>query len=117
MHRFIAGFLVFSLVFHLPVLLKADVEGGCVSQYCACDGQMHECGFSEAQCAALCGGGSPSSESSSYHDSGMDVLLISFLVSFAVIGLVLWASGSLNFDVGASNGMPDPAGLGLSYSF
>ena len=92
--RTVIPLLVFALIANFPLLLLADIEGSCVSQYCACDGQMHPCDFSEEQCKALCGGGNPQGER--YHDPNMDVLLISFLVSFAIIGLIIWASGGLN---------------------
>jgi len=98
MKKFVAGLLVFALFLITPLALMADVQGGCVSQYCACDGQMHPCDFSEAQCRALCGGGGTQAPTNynGYHDSNMDIFLISFLVTFAIIGLILWVSGSLN---------------------
>ena len=104
MKKPVTAIMILSLLVNLAPALFADVEGGCVKQYCACDNTLHDCDFSEADCAAICNGNQPNSYyqdsdvSSHYreHDPNMDIFLVSFAVTAIVLGVLLYFSGALN---------------------
>ena len=91
----IISLLLVLAVFLLNFCFVENAKAGCESQYCACDGQMHPCDFSEEQCKALCGGSEPG-YTTAYRNSDLDALYIGFAVAFVAIGVVLYFSGAFD---------------------
>ncbi len=93
MKKYLCVLMISLMLINFPVSVLAD----CVSQYCICDGKMHDCSFTDAQCQALCGGGEAQYDTK-YHKSNTEntPLYLGFTVAFVAIGLVLYFGGAFN---------------------
>lgn len=69
----------------------AGVEGRAVKCGCYC-GKMIDPPCSDEACIRACG---DSSQRVTYHESKTNWFYVSFLVTFAIIGIIVWVSGGL----------------------